>query len=238
MEYDVHSDHAAFTSQIDRDGWAVTSPMVDPAMLDRVTAAVEPLFATAATRGGLRNVLETSPEVRDLAQSTTVRSLAQAVLGSTCFVARGILFDKTPDANWRVAWHQDLAIAVRERHEVAGFGSWSEKAGVPHVLPPAHVLENMLAVRVHLDDCTTDNGPVRVLSGSHRRGRLSDAAVEDWKASTEPTECTVARGGILAFRPLLLHASSPARLPLRRRVVHFEFASGELPDGLTWHDRW
>ena len=47
----------------------------------------------------------------------------------------------------------------------------------------------------------------------------------------------VARGGILAFRPLLLHASSPARQPRHRRVVHLEFAAVELAGGLEWHER-
>jgi ectoine hydroxylase-related dioxygenase (phytanoyl-CoA dioxygenase family) len=205
-------------------------------MLDRVTTAVEPLFASAATRGGLRNVLETCREVRELAQSPEVRSLPQAVIGPTCVAVRGILFDKTPDANWRVVWHQELTIAVRERRDAIGFGPWSEKAGVPHVQPPATILERMLAVRVHLDDCTPDNGPVRVLPGSHMAGRLSDASIDHWKQSVKPVACTVDRGGILAFRPLLLHASSPARMPMRRRVVHIEFATGDLPDGLTWHD--
>jgi hypothetical protein len=227
-----------FADQIQRDGWSVTGPVVDAELLDRVTAAVEPLFAAATTRGGLRNVLETCEELRELTRSEGVRRLAESVLGPGCFAVRGILFDKTADANWRVAWHQDLAIAVRTRRDVEGFEAWSEKAGVPHVLPPAAVLEGMLAVRVHLDDCTTENGPVRVLSGSHRDGRLTDAAIDEWKRSAGPVECTVARGGLLAFRPLLLHASSPATRPLRRRVVHIEFASDPLPGGLTWHGQW
>ena len=49
-------------------------------------------------------------------------------------------------------WHQDLSIAVKERHEVAGFGPWSVKEGVP-VQPPVEILESMLTLRLHLDDC-------------------------------------------------------------------------------------
>jgi hypothetical protein len=227
-----------FTEHVERDGWGVTDAAVDAELLERVTAAVEPLFAAATTRGGLRNVLETCGELRELARSAGVRGLAEAVLGPECFAVRGILFDKTADANWRVAWHQDLAIAVRERRDVDGFEAWSEKAGVPHVLPPAAVLERMLALRVHLDDCTAENGPVRVLSGSHLTGRLADPAIDAWKHSTTPVECTVARGGVLAFRPLLLHASSPAQRPIRRRIVHIEFAADPLPGGLAWHGQW
>ncbi len=144
-------------------------------------------------------------------------SLAECVLGPECFAVRGILFDKTPTTNWKVVWHQDLSIAVRERRDVPGFGPWSEKAGVTHVQAPANLLARMLAVRVHLDACAADNGPVRVLPGSHREGRLSSNAIEHWKTTTEPVTCVVPRGGLLAFRPLLLHASSPALHPFHRR---------------------
>jgi ectoine hydroxylase-related dioxygenase (phytanoyl-CoA dioxygenase family) len=163
---------------------------------------------------------------------------AECVLGTGCLFVRGILFDKTPATNWKVVGHQDLSIAVREKSDVAGFGAWSEKAGVAHVQPPAALLARMLAVRVHLHACTGDNGPVRVLPGSHRAGRLTTDAIEHWKATTEPVTCVVARGGLLAFRPLLLHASSPARYPAHRRVVHFEFAAEPLPAGLAWHGQW
>ena len=120
---------------------------------------------------------------------------------------------------------------------MAGFGPWSEKGGVPHVQPPAELLERMLAVRVHLDDCGAENGPVRVIPGSHRAGRLSPAAVDAWRAGAEPVDCLAERGAILAFRPLILHASSPAAAPAHRRVVHLEFAAEELPAPLEWHAR-
>ena len=135
-----------------------------------------------------------------------------------------------------MTWHQDLTIAVRERHEVPGFAFWSEKAGVMHVQPPVSILENMLAVRLHLDDCGPDNGPVRVLPGSHRHGRIAESEIPAWRQRVAEVVCTVPRGGVLLMRPLLLHASSPAVSPSRRRVVHIEYAADGLPGGLEW--RW
>ena len=161
----------------------------------------------------------------------------EAVLGPHCFAVRAILFDKTPTANWKVVWHQDLTIAVRERASVLGFGPWSEKDGVAHVQPPETLLERMLAVRLHLDDCGADNGPVRVLPGSHRVGRLSAGAIDQWRGAREEVACLAERGAILAFRPLLLHASSPATVAAHRRVIHIEFAVDELPEPLAWYDR-
>ena len=216
-------------------GWATTPPVVAPELLDRI--ATDLASCTSDDRGGLRNPFEVSAGVHELARCAPVRAVAESVLGAECFVARGIFFDKTPSANWKVVWHQDLTIAVREQRNVPGFGPWSVKEGVVHVQPPADVLERMLAVRVHLDDCMAENGPVRVLPGSHTVGKLTASEVDEWRARSPVVDCLVARGGILAFRPLLLHASSPAIRPGHRRVVHLEFAVGDLPDGLDWRMR-
>ena len=230
-------EQADLAAMIDRDGWAVTPPVVPQLELDQLTELLSGIAAASPGRGGARNLLEQLPAVAKLATSPAVRSVAEAVLGPHCFAVRALFFDKTPEANWKVIWHQDLSIAVERRASVAGYGPWSEKEGVPHVQPPPEVLERMLAVRVHLDDCGPENGPVRVLPGSHRVGRLSPQAIDDWKAAAEPVACLAERGGILAFRPLILHASSPSTVPAHRRVVHIEFAAVELPEPLEWHSR-
>jgi ectoine hydroxylase-related dioxygenase (phytanoyl-CoA dioxygenase family) len=208
-----------------------------PSGLDALITDLAPLTATSPGRGGVRGLLDL-PVVQALAQSAPVRAVATAALGPCCFAVRGILFDKTPDANWKVVWHQDLTIVVCERRDVAGFGPWTTKGGIPHVQAPETVLARMIAVRVHLDACDHVNGPVRVLPGSHREGRLSTKKIDTWKAKAEPVDCLVERGGILAFHPLLLHASSPAQTPAHRRVIHLEFAAAELrelPGGIAWY---
>jgi hypothetical protein len=223
-----------------RDGYAIVPEAVDVGTVDGLLTA---LAASAAPvdglRAGTRHLLRDVPAVRALARSTALRAVAEAALGPGAFAVRGILFDKTPGANWKVIWHQDLTIAVREQRDVPAFGPWTEKSGVPHVQPPAALLAGMVAVRLHLDDCTEANGPVRVLPGSHLDGRLSPTAIDRWRATTPEIVCTVPRGGILAFHSLLLHASSPAREPAHRRVVHLEYAAAEwshLPGGLMWYD--
>ena len=221
--------------RIAREGWAVSAPCVPQLTLDRVLAELEPLSTDADTRRGVPNLFELAPTVRALAASPCVRDVAEAVLGQHCFAVGATLFDKTP-ASWKVAWQQEVTIPVRERVIVSGFGPWSEVAGVQHVLPPVELLERMLIVRVHLDDSGPDNGPVRVLPGSHRVGRLTPSLIESYRAGVEPVDCIAERGGILAMRPLILHASSPARRPGHRRVVHFDFAAERLPAPLEWHD--
>ena len=127
-------------------------------------------------------------------------------------------------------------IAVRQKLEIPGYRGWSQKAGVWQVQPPAEVLANMIAVRIHLDDCDTHNGPLRVLPGSHRHGWLDDR-LDEWKNRVVEVVCTVKRGGIVAMCPLILHASAPSEAPAHRRVIHIEFAGEELPSGLEWNNR-
>jgi ectoine hydroxylase-related dioxygenase (phytanoyl-CoA dioxygenase family) len=224
--------------QLARDGFVVVPGVLCVAA---IAALVEALAAASDgssihSGGGayaVRNLLD-MPAVRALAGAAAVRALVAPVLGAGCFAVRGILFDKTPAANWRVPWHQDITIAVRARQEVPGYSPWSRKAGVVHVQAPAAVLAHMLTVRLHLDACEATNGPLLVLPGSHRAGFLSRDAIRRWRETTEPITCAVPRGGALLMRPLLLHASGPATRPGHRRVVHLEFAADPLPGGLEW----
>jgi ectoine hydroxylase-related dioxygenase (phytanoyl-CoA dioxygenase family) len=218
----------------DRDGYAIVPNALSPARVDEVLRALPTMFEKDG-HGGLRNLLDILA-VAEVARDSGIRDIARVILGRGCFAVRALLFDKTPSANWKVAWHQDLTIAVAERREIPGFGPWSAKAGVLHVQPPTAILERMVAIRVHLDACREDNGPVRVLPGSHSIGKLAAAHVDAWRARIKAVTCLVPPGGLLVMRPLLLHASSPAAVPAHRRVLHFEFAVGELPDGVAW--RW
>ena len=227
-------DLSAFTEQLAAEGWASTPPLFSDALLDNLTEDLGSALEPETGRGGTRHLLDLR-SVQELASSQPVRSIAESVLGEACVAVRGILFDKTPAANWKVTWHQDLTIAVNERRHVAGFGPWSVKEGVPHVQPSVSVLERVVAIRIHLDECGLENGPVRVIPGSHRFGRLSGPAIDVWKEKNTAVACTVSRGGILAFFPLLLHSSSPATRPEHRRVIHLEFAAASLPGGLQWY---
>jgi ectoine hydroxylase-related dioxygenase (phytanoyl-CoA dioxygenase family) len=237
-------DLDAYVAAIERDGYAVVGCVLPRQQVDALAARWEKAQGVDAVdgqpghrrRGGVRNLLAIWPPAVELARSA-IRRWVIPILGEDCFVVRGIFFDKTETANWKVAWHQDLTIAVRQAVEVEGFGPWSVKEGIHHVQPPANVLEGMLAVRVHLDDCGAESGPLRVLPGSHRRGRLTSGDISELARSTGHP-CLVPRGGLVVMRPLLVHASSAATTPSCRRVIHLEFAADRLPGGLQWHERW
>jgi len=217
----------AEVAQLREAGYVLLRNALDANTCHELAAA----FPDAPARaGGLRNAW---PLVNASARRT-LDGLAEALLQAPACAVRAILFDKTPQSNWAVPWHQDLSIPVHERREVEGFGAWSLKEGVWHARPPALVLECMLALRLHLDDCDDDNAPLQVLPGSHDLGRLHETRHAALLREREAIVCTAKTGDVLAMRPLLLHASAKAARPARRRVLHVEYASGALPAPLRW----
>jgi ectoine hydroxylase-related dioxygenase (phytanoyl-CoA dioxygenase family) len=153
-------------------------------------------------------------------------------LGKDAKVVRAIFFDKTPEANWKVPWHQDLTIAVMEKRETENFTAWTRKAGIWHVQPATAILQKMLTLRFHLDDADETNGALKVVAGSHRR-RLSSAEVQ--KLPKPFAFCRASKGDVLLMRPLVVHSSSAGTSPKHRRVIHFEFSAENLPNNLDWY---
>jgi ectoine hydroxylase-related dioxygenase (phytanoyl-CoA dioxygenase family) len=151
--------------------------------------------------------------------------LARSVLGPEAFPFRATLFDKSPESNWLVVWHQDTALPLRERREVRGWGPWSTKEGIAYAHAPTGALSQVLALRIHLDDSTALNGPLRVLPATHTLGVLDDDQIHNLATTTPAAECLIPAGGILAMRPLLIHSSSKSQADVDRRVLHIEYAT-------------
>jgi ectoine hydroxylase-related dioxygenase (phytanoyl-CoA dioxygenase family) len=112
------------------------------------------------------------------------------------------------------------------------------KAGIPHVHAPANLLERTVTLRVHLDDCAVQNGPMRVIPGSHTNGKLDAGAIASWsaRAGELAVDCLAPAGGAVIMRPLLLHSSASGTALGHRRVIHLEYAAEALPDGLEWYE--
>jgi ectoine hydroxylase-related dioxygenase (phytanoyl-CoA dioxygenase family) len=214
---------------LQRDGFQILQQAIPKPYLSLLDSVV------GSELQNTRNILK-EPTIRQFAAAPCLRSIVEPVLGTGCFAVRGILFNKNKDSNWKVSWHQDCVIAVGQHQDVEGWGPWSSKSGVPHVRPGADLLARMLAVRVHLDDCSEYNGALRVLPGSHEKGFMAENEIVNVDKKLEQV-CPVLRGDVLLMRPLILHASSCALEANARRVLHIEFASEELPSGLDWFDR-
>jgi ectoine hydroxylase-related dioxygenase (phytanoyl-CoA dioxygenase family) len=207
----------------EEQGFGVIPGVIDATEIERIGLSLEEADLTRS-RAGARHLMKL-PSVAALAVDERLLSIARSALGNGAFAFRATLFDKSPDANWLVAWHQDTALPLREKCEQAGWGPWSVKDGVIYAHAPAMALAHVVALRVHLDDSTAENGPLRVLPGTHTIGVLSDEELHDVSSKTAAVDCTVSRGGVVAMRPLIIHASSKSQSEKPRRVLHIEYSA-------------
>jgi Phytanoyl-CoA dioxygenase (PhyH) len=230
----------ALATRVERDGFALVRGVLDAETIETLKHSFENADIARSEREGdtfgARNLFSI-PAVCKVARLARLHTLLQPLLGKDFRAVRGIFFDKTEAANWPVPWHQDLTVALRERGDVPGWTNWTVKRGVVHAQPPVEILEHMVTVRLHLDDCSPSNGPLRVIRASHGSGRLARERIREMTGAAPECVLPARAGDALFMKPLLLHASSPAKKPSHRRVLHLEFAPPMLlPAGLDWAD--
>ncbi|WP_341366831.1 phytanoyl-CoA dioxygenase family protein [Yoonia sp. BS5-3] len=190
--------------------------------------------AASQTKAGARLARSTTLTHALRADGTLLRALRW--IDAETHPVRTVAFNKSEATNWGVPWHQDRVIAVKDRANLPGYTNWTQKSGIWHCEPPQQVLENMLFVRVHLDDTDEDNGAMALALGSHKKGIITAAAAET-EAGKLPIEiCQAQRGDVLVLKMLTLHCSKPARVPSGRRVLRVDCASFALPPPLEWQD--
>jgi ectoine hydroxylase-related dioxygenase (phytanoyl-CoA dioxygenase family) len=228
-------------TEFEQNGFGVLDNVLDAATVLRLIAELSKLKPSNSVSRkneavyGVRNLLNLSPAIKGFSKSDMVSRIAGQFLGKNAKVVRAIFFDKTAEANWKVPWHQDLTIAVREKRETAGFSVWTRKAQIQHVQPPIEILEQMITLRFHLDAADETNGALKVIPRSHKNGRLSAAEINSQRQANETRLCSVKKGDCVIMRPLILHSSSAGTSPKNRRVIHFELSAESLPNGLNWY---
>jgi ectoine hydroxylase-related dioxygenase (phytanoyl-CoA dioxygenase family) len=217
----------------DDAGYRVVTNLLAPEVVQTLLSELAQL-KLEPLRGGIRRIDQLIPQVADLARSSNLLSAASIHVSSQPELVRAIYFDKTPENNWSVTWHQDRTVAVSQRFEADGWGPWSLKSDVWHVQPPIEVLQDMITIRVHLDAATAANGCLKVIPGSHRFGLLASGELQERTNKDHAVYCEVPMGGALIMRLNILHSSEKSAKSLPRRVLHFEYSSYKLPEGITW----
>jgi hypothetical protein len=229
--------------QLEADGFVLLSDVYTPqevhrAILEwdevsRLHAGSEAILASEGGPAyGARNLLQLWPQVMNLARHPSLGKPLQETLGDLAGVVRVLFFDKPPGHSWALPWHKDYNIAVVEHGVEGTFTKPTTKAGVPHVMAPFSLLSTMLTARVHLDEVTAQNGPLRLIPGSHRFYLTGE------DEPREPVTVCCGEGDVLLMRPLLTHSSGNTQsgVTSHRRIVHLECASSPvLPDGYEWH---
>ncbi len=216
-------------TSLDEHGWSIIPSGLEPTNLQQLA---ESLFQReiAGTRSLLNN-----PLVKTTARKLLRTLVAADLLSPKAMAIQAIAFDKNPSTNWKVAWHQDLMFPLSHIPDENGFELPSRKGGIYYARPPLSILKALLAARIHLDDCDSTNGPLRVSPGTHRLKVVREKNVSEAVAEHGETECLAVRGDVLLMKPLLLHASSPATLPAHRRILHFVYCDTEPAISTPWH---
>ena len=177
----------------------------------------------------IRQLLNEVPELKKLLFNDNLKEL----LPEDCFLTKAIYFDKPGNSNWFVPLHQDLSISVNEKIELEGYKNWTNKRGQIGVEPPTTILENIITVRIHLDDTDEKNGALSIIPESHLRGVKRVETLE--KKSTQI--CAVKKGGVMLMKPLTFHSSKKSIDNRNRRVIHLEFSNQELKEPLQWLEK-
>jgi hypothetical protein len=225
----VPAGQSGFPMTLETDGFArIPDALSTAECVDLSAQLLDAVQGGVGTRGLLEFAW-----CRSLAARLRSQSL-RPLLPANHVAVQCTYFEKSKGRNWLVPIHQDISIPVRERRAAPGFGGWSSKEGGLFVQAPPELLAQLTAVRLHLDHCGEDDGPLQVVPGSHALGILEPEAADALRARNGSTTCLADAGDLFVMRPLLLHASSKASGSSFRRVLHYLFGPPQLASGLNW----
>lgn len=195
---------------------------------DEVDVIQQQLINVDLTGAGSRELLSET-WCKTLANQLKNHPVLSTLLPNPSKAIQCTYFQKSPEKNWLVPLHQDLSIPVKEQFTKEGFTGWSKKQGALFVQPPATITDQIIAVRLHIDDCLQAHGALKVVPTSHQLGRIPEKQWITIRDEKGEKECTVNAGGVVIMSPLILHSSSKATHANGRRVLHFLF----VPESLT-----
>ncbi|MEO1714932.1 MAG: phytanoyl-CoA dioxygenase family protein, partial [Bacteroidota bacterium] len=241
--YDIHPIVAKETiKRVDRRGTAILDGIYSPKEVEQIRKLLDQYKASVCSNEStkevfaIRKLMQVLPTLKKHIFNLKLHTIIQEGMGENYFLSRAIYLDKPLMSNWYVTLHQDVPINVKQKLEVEGYSAWTNKQGVISVRPPVNILKNSYTIRIHLDNTTAENGALQVYPKSHF-GILDDEKIKQFRQTKTPICCEVTAGGIHLMKPLTLHASSKTTNQQSRRVIHLEFASTLLADGLEWAEK-
>ena len=233
-----------YSKEINSEGFAIIEAIYSDSEVEKIISEIEKV-TQATTRNAtfrksddlfaIRQFHKEIPTTLPYIFNENLIEIIKTNFGQNYFITKSIYFDKPEKSNWFVSYHQDLTISVDKKIEVEHFENWTVKQNQFAVQPPKEILENNFTIRIHLDKTTKDNGALKVLNTSHKKG-ISRVENIDLNEEIE-TICEVQKGGIMMMKPLLFHASNKTTNNERRRVIHIEFSNQELPNELELSEK-
>ena len=221
-------------TELDKRGYTIIESIYSNKEVDEILS-----YLDSKNFSGQFGVREFLYQNSDIAKKVFTKKLLEVIkqIAPNCKKSiKSIYFDKPPSSNWIVNWHQDLTVNLQNRLEINGYKNWRENDERIVAQPNKELLESIFTIRIHLDDCTKENGALRVIEESHLNGAID---ITEWIKTKigQETICEVTKGGVLIMKPLVLHSSRRTENRMNRRVIHIEFTDQELPIGLKWKER-
>jgi len=170
--------------------------LIDGSTVD-LAAAVADFDRLQGNSGVPLQLAPDHPLVAALLNQESVRELIREAVGPKAVVVQGVALDQQGHASWFVPWHQ------------AGNG-------------PAAA--NSLILRWHLDLIGPADGGLRVLPGSHTRGRLSADEIDGLATEIPAVELAVSAGTVVALKPLLVQGARRRTTRGHRRILQVELS--------------
>jgi len=220
--------------ELDKKGYTIVDSIYSGEEVEEIVTYLD--TRKISGQFGVREFLFQNPEIASKILNARLLQIIKEIAPNCKKSIKSIYFDKPPSSNWIVNWHQDLTINLSNRKEVSQFKNWRENDERTIVQPNRELLENIFTTRIHLDDCTKENGVLRIIEESHLNGTIN---IKEWMETKKGIEaiCEVRKGGILIMKPLTLHSSRRTENEKNRRVIHIEFTDQELPNGLKWKEK-
>lgn len=229
-------------SQLDEKGFSLVENIYSTEEIKAIISIIETkdnnnkTFRKSEDLFAIRQFHKEVPEVLPIIFNNNFKNLVQTIFGEEMrFISKSIYFDKPEKSNWFVSYHQDLTISVDRKVELEGFQNWTTKQNQFAVQPPIEILEKTTTFRIHLDDTSKENGALKVISESHKKNIYRPEKIDFDKEKEE--FCEIKKGGVMLMKPLTLHASNRTTNRKRRRVIHIEMNTQELPFDLQWSEK-
>jgi ectoine hydroxylase-related dioxygenase (phytanoyl-CoA dioxygenase family) len=231
-------------NEINSEGFAIIEKVYSEIEIEKIISEIKRVtenetenstFRKSEDLFAIRQFHKEIPKTLDIIFNQNLKDIIKLNFGENYFITKSIYFDKPEKSNWFVAYHQDLTISVDKKAEIEGFENWTTKQNQFAVQPPKEILEQNFTLRIHIDKTTKENGALKVLNKTHKKGIVRIENI-DFENEIE-TICEVEKGGIMIMKPLIFHASNKTTNNERRRVIHIEFSNQKLPNELEWSEK-
>ncbi len=175
----------------------------------------------------IESVLSILPDLNPFLINLNLKKVIES-LGRDYSLMRSTFYDNRISKPESIVWQQRNRISLREKTETKGYSDWkSEDGGFSAVLPD-QILQDLVVVRIHIDDSDENNGGLKIFKGSHSQ-ILDEAAIKVISENGLPSNCEILSGGIQIIKPLLLQSEFERKTSKKNRIVELVFSSIDFP---------